>query len=263
MRPVSASDPARSLTQLGDPAPSGPARADVVDGVPLRDLASAATSRAVTGQVAPFMGPPTVPLPALNADLRNGAESFAFHMDRVMADIGSAAPGPSGAAELEGTDMVAAFLKLNIEDPSNTVETLTKLDQLASAIRVGKIGSDHALWTALLDGAGGGEATNGGEAGAGGVASGMGTGVAGAVADACNSPVGQAAQAVSVAAMAVCAIADSVVAAEVGENTDSVDAANGVAPAAADSATDGAAAACGDGATGGSCGGGDGGDGGW
>ncbi len=135
------------------------------------DSARAKRPAADVGSTEPLPMPRPV-VPPLSADLRRGAESFAMQLDRLVEKVlvptrESAAPGatagqdpPGVTADDTGADssssadshgvisrpvylertvnpdmLLAAFLKLNITDPNNSVDTHNKLHELATRMR--------------------------------------------------------------------------------------------------------------------------------
>ncbi|MBI3178836.1 MAG: hypothetical protein HYZ27_04205, partial [Deltaproteobacteria bacterium] len=99
--------------------------------------------------------PPGPPRIELNKELRAGAETFARNIDVAFNNIfkkgvgASDATAPGGVtgptttqqddirrmAELSADVLLAAFLKLNISDPNNSVETHNKLHEIMTDLR--------------------------------------------------------------------------------------------------------------------------------
>ena len=77
------------------------------------------------------MAPVTAPTVELTPELRRGAQSFSTNfsiaMDDVLAD--------GDLSKMKPDQMLAAFLKLNIEDPNNSVETHNRLSEVMSELR--------------------------------------------------------------------------------------------------------------------------------
>ena len=77
------------------------------------------------------MAPVTAPTVELTPELRRGAQSFSNNfsiaMDDVLAD--------GDLSKMKPDQMLAAFLKLNIEDPNNSVETHNRLSEVMSELR--------------------------------------------------------------------------------------------------------------------------------
>ena len=77
------------------------------------------------------MAPVTAPTVELTPELRRGAQSFSNNfsiaMDDVLAD--------GDLSKMKPDQMLAAFFKLNIEDPNNSVETHNRLSEVMSELR--------------------------------------------------------------------------------------------------------------------------------
>ncbi len=94
--------------------------------------------------------PPTAPKVELTDDLRVGGESFANNISQVAdemllkgngAEANIAPEGVKGTMDLRNikdlsaNELLALFLKLNIDDPNNSVETQNELAELATTLR--------------------------------------------------------------------------------------------------------------------------------
>lgn len=86
------------------------------------DSYAASKVQARSGDVA--LAPPSAPVVAMSAKVVAGAEAFASNVDAAF-DIDNMAPN----------NMLTAFLKLNITDPNNSVETHNALCEAASNLR--------------------------------------------------------------------------------------------------------------------------------
>ncbi len=125
---------------------------DGKDGVDEID-ASVLQAQALTGGVRLYIEPPTLPSSKVTDDQRIGAASFARHLDASLdaAFLTQAADGTEryrSLAQVKSEDLLAAFLKINIDDPNNSVETHGKLLELMNQMREAAI--EHAKKANLL-----------------------------------------------------------------------------------------------------------------
>lgn len=82
--------------------------------------------------------PATPPNVELTPRLRSGAESFARNLDRAVDNVAlsrGVVPRLRNIDEMSADQLLAEFLKVNINDPNNSVETHNKLYELASKMR--------------------------------------------------------------------------------------------------------------------------------
>jgi len=115
----------------------------------------------MTGGVAP-LPPPAPPAIVWNTDHQTGAANFATHLDSAMSDFlgvpaGSTDPTGTGAfavprmaSQLSPDLLLAAFMKLQISDPNNNVQTHDLLSTLMSDLRKTALTAQQAQETAAI-----------------------------------------------------------------------------------------------------------------
>ena len=79
------------------------------------------------------MSPPMPPVVKLTPELKSGAESFSNNLDIALTDVTS--KGSINFQDMNSQMMTSAFLKLNIMDPNNSVETHNELAEAMSTLR--------------------------------------------------------------------------------------------------------------------------------
>lgn len=104
------------------------------------------TAEKLYGTESTQLKPPAPPRVELTPDTKAGAENFARQLDAALNDFflnptspGSATSSADGDVkrlmDLSADLLLAAFLKLNIADPNNTVATHNKLHEFATQMR--------------------------------------------------------------------------------------------------------------------------------
>jgi len=82
---------------------------------------------AARGAIAPVVAPTVQMTPELRRGAQSFSNNFSIAMDDVLAN--------GDLSKMKPDQMLAAFLKLNIEDPNNSVETHNRLSEVMSELR--------------------------------------------------------------------------------------------------------------------------------